>query len=76
MWLVIGTKIVLAACTACATALYFAPILIVLAYKLKFLDIPNTALKNHRQATPYLGGLVVYLGMLRLRLFFFSPCTI
>ena len=28
------------------------------------LDIPTTAIKNHKTATPYLGGVAVFIGMI------------
>ncbi len=64
MWLAWYTQLGVTMLASFLSALYFGPICIALAHKLNFLDFPTTSLKNHRQPTPYLGGLVVYLGML------------
>jgi UDP-GlcNAc:undecaprenyl-phosphate GlcNAc-1-phosphate transferase len=43
---------------------YMVPICIKIAYKLRFLDEPDGAIKVHKQATPYMGGVAVYMGFL------------
>jgi len=43
---------------------YLVPILSKVAFKLGIVDIPDGRLKKHKLATPYLGGLAVYIGFL------------
>lgn len=49
---------------ACIATLYFVPLLSAVAYKLNILDIPDARLKTHKEPTPYLGGVAVYLGFI------------
>ena len=46
------------------------PIARIIAKKLNILDIPDGKIKQHTVATPYLGGVAVYLGTLIPSLFF------
>ena len=41
--------------------LYLIPMMISAALKFKILDMPDDGLKTHKKATPYLGGLAVYI---------------
>ena len=50
--------------TASVISLYFLPLLIKVAYKLSIVDKPDNILKKHEFATPYLGGLGIYLGLI------------
>lgn len=43
---------------------YLIPFFCSLARKLNFVDVPDGGIKNHKQPTPYLGGLAVYCGFL------------
>jgi UDP-GlcNAc:undecaprenyl-phosphate GlcNAc-1-phosphate transferase len=43
---------------------YLVPICIKIAHTLQFLDQPDGAIKVHKQATPYMGGVAVYIGFL------------
>lgn len=43
---------------------YLVPICIKIARRLQFLDEPDGAIKVHKQATPYMGGVAVYVGFL------------
>lgn len=43
---------------------YLVPICIKIAYRLQFLDEPDGTVKVHKQATPYMGGIAVYMGFL------------
>lgn len=70
MWHIAG-HIGGAALLGCIAALYFGPIVMTLAHKFNFLDIPDLELKNHKQPVAYAGGLVVYLGMLVSLMLFF-----
>jgi len=54
----------LTAVLAFALALYLAPSIIAAAHRYGILDRPDGNLKVQRDAVPYLGGLVVFLGML------------
>ncbi|MEE2902614.1 MAG: MraY family glycosyltransferase [Myxococcota bacterium] len=45
-------------------SLYFTPIVRKAAVKYGVMDIPNTKLKNHKEPTPYLGGVSMYLAFL------------
>lgn len=47
-----------------ALALYLAPILIRAALRYGIVDRPSTPLKDHKEPTPYLGGLVVFVAFL------------
>lgn len=42
-------------------ALYFTPIIILAARKTGFLDKPDNKLKKHKEPTPYLGGVAVFI---------------
>jgi len=42
----------------------FAPICIYFAKKFNIVDVPDGRIKIHKQPTPYLGGLVVYFGLM------------
>ena len=54
----------LTAVLAFGLALYLAPPIIAAAHRYGILDQPDGNLKVQREAVPYLGGLVVFLGML------------
>lgn len=43
---------------------YLVPICCSIANKIGILDVPDGAIKKHERATPYLGGLAVYLGFI------------
>lgn len=43
---------------------YLVPLLASFAHKLGVLDKPDGILKKHEQATPYLGGLAIYIGFI------------
>lgn len=43
---------------------YLVPFFCSLAHKLSFVDVPDGRIKQHAQATPYMGGLAVYCGFL------------
>lgn len=53
--------------------LFLVPYLCDVAQKLHIMDIPDGNIKNHKKATPYLGGIAVYLGLFGT-IFFFLPC--
>jgi UDP-GlcNAc:undecaprenyl-phosphate GlcNAc-1-phosphate transferase len=42
-------------------ALYLLPLLIKTAFRFNILDKPDGKIKNHKKATPYLGGLALYV---------------
>ncbi len=43
---------------------YLVPLVMSFAIRLKVLDVPDGKIKNHAKATPYLGGIAVYIGFL------------
>lgn len=43
---------------------YLVPVCIKIAHRLQFLDEPDGTIKIHKQATPYMGGVAVYVGFL------------
>lgn len=43
---------------------YFVPLCIRIAQRLQFIDEPDGDIKKHAHATPYLGGVAIYLGYL------------
>lgn len=43
---------------------YLVPVLIAIAHKWQFMDVPDGKIKQHAQATPFLGGIAVYCGFL------------
>lgn len=43
---------------------YLVPVLAAFAIRLRVLDIPDGKIKKHEKATPYLGGIAVYIGFL------------
>jgi UDP-GlcNAc:undecaprenyl-phosphate GlcNAc-1-phosphate transferase len=49
---------------ALAISLYFTPLIRRGAIHYKVLDNPDSALKQHREPTPYLGGIAIYLSFL------------
>ncbi|MFA5075005.1 MAG: MraY family glycosyltransferase [Candidatus Babeliales bacterium] len=42
-------------------AFYLVPMFINAAFRFNILDIPDGKIKNHKKATPYLGGLAIYV---------------
>lgn len=54
------TPFVLAFAAACALCVAVTPLFMALARRLDFMDRPNTALKVHKAAVPYLGGLAIF----------------
>lgn len=44
--------------------LYLVPFFCVLARRLKFIDVPDGKMKVHKQSTPYMGGVAVYVGFI------------
>jgi UDP-GlcNAc:undecaprenyl-phosphate/decaprenyl-phosphate GlcNAc-1-phosphate transferase len=51
---------------------FLVPHVCSVAQKLHIMDVPDGNIKKHKQATPYLGGVAVYLGFTGT-LFFFLP---
>ena len=49
---------------AATLSLYLAPVLIRAALRYGIVDRPSTALKQHKEPVPYLGGLVVFVAFL------------
>ncbi len=43
---------------------YLVPLLSAVALRLNVLDVPDGKIKNHEKATPYLGGVAIYIGFL------------
>lgn len=43
---------------------YLIPFVIKVAKKLKILDIPDGVVKQHKEPTPYLGGVAIYIGFI------------
>ena len=43
---------------------YLVPFFCSIAHRFEFVDIPDGRIKQHKQATPYMGGLAVYCGFL------------
>lgn len=56
--------LLLAASISFAVTFNIIPLLIKLAYKIGAIDNPDGRIKTHQQATPYLGGLAVYMGFI------------
>lgn len=46
------------------TTFYLIPFVIKIAKKLKILDIPDGVIKQHKEPTPYLGGIAIYVGFI------------
>lgn len=67
-----GLEIVFASIVAFGITFYMVPLLSAVAFKLGILDNPDGQLKNHKQPTPYLGGVAVYIGFITA-LALFSP---
>ncbi len=53
-----------AAFVAFSTTYYLVPLMIQVAHRLHILDNPDGKLKQHKQPTPYLGGVAVYGGLI------------
>jgi len=45
-------------------AFYLIPILRTVAIRLKVLDIPDGKIKKHKEPTPYLGGIAIYIAFI------------
>jgi UDP-GlcNAc:undecaprenyl-phosphate GlcNAc-1-phosphate transferase len=45
-------------------ALYLLPLLIKTAFRFNILDEPDGKIKKHKKATPYLGGLAIYISFI------------
>lgn len=43
---------------------YLVPMFISAAFRFNILDIPDGKIKNHKKATPYLGGLAIYVPLI------------
>lgn len=43
---------------------YLVPVCCIIARRLQFIDAPDGKIKTHKQPTPYLGGVAVYVGFL------------
>lgn len=61
---VLGLKLFFSIIISFLVTFYLVPLLAVFATRLKVLDVPDGKIKNHAQATPYLGGVAVYIGFL------------
>jgi UDP-GlcNAc:undecaprenyl-phosphate/decaprenyl-phosphate GlcNAc-1-phosphate transferase len=57
-------KILLAFMSSFFITFYVVPLLRAAALKLSIVDYPDGKLKTHKIATPYLGGIAVYLGFI------------
>lgn len=64
MGIVLGLKISFSILISFLITFYLVPLLAAFAIRLKVLDIPDGKIKNHEKATPYLGGVGVYIGFL------------
>jgi UDP-GlcNAc:undecaprenyl-phosphate GlcNAc-1-phosphate transferase len=51
-------------CVACMLAWWATPIARNTALRYNIVDVPDGRLKDHKQPTPYLGGIVVYMSFL------------
>lgn len=49
---------------SCVVTFYIVPLLLKIARKIGAIDAPDGHIKTHTQATPYLGGLAVYIGFI------------
>ena len=56
---------------AFAFSFYLVPVLAETARKRAFLDIPDGKIKQHKKATPYLGGLAIYLSFITILALFY-----
>jgi UDP-GlcNAc:undecaprenyl-phosphate/decaprenyl-phosphate GlcNAc-1-phosphate transferase len=72
MELLYALKLAASALVSFALSIYLVPLLISVAHKLNFLDVPNTQLKIHKKPTPYLGGIAIY-GATLVSLILFFP---
>lgn len=57
-------KLVFALAISFLITFYLVPIMRAIAFKFNILDVPDGKIKQHKQSTPYLGGLAVYLGFI------------
>lgn len=61
MWLI---KLVFGLLISFLMTFYLVPIVIKIATRFGILDNPDGKIKNHKQPTPYLGGVAVYMGFI------------
>lgn len=57
-------KIIFACVISFLMTTYLVPLMIAVAHKLNILDTPNGGLKQHKEPTPYLGGVALYVGFI------------
>lgn len=57
-------KIIFAGVISFLMTTYLVPLMIAVAHKLQILDTPNGGLKQHKEPTPYLGGVALYVGFI------------
>lgn len=62
--------------SAFAVTWFLTPIIIRLAQKNHYLDLPDNIRKFHRQETPHLGGVALFAGLILSTLFWTSNLTI
>ena len=60
----INTRLLFSGILSFLFTTYLIPIFIKIARKCNILDHPNGTVKTHKEPTPYLGGVAVYLGFL------------
>lgn len=57
-------KTLFAAIFSFLVTFYLVPFFCALARRLKFVDVPDGKIKVHKQSTPYMGGVAVYVGFI------------
>jgi UDP-GlcNAc:undecaprenyl-phosphate GlcNAc-1-phosphate transferase len=57
-------KLIFALAISFLITFYLVPIMRSIAFKFGILDVPDGKVKMHKQSTPYLGGLAIYLGFI------------
>lgn len=61
---VIATKLFFSLLLSFLFAFYLIPILKTVAVRLNILDVPDGQIKKHKEPTPYLGGVAVYISFI------------
>lgn len=61
---VIATKLFFSLLLSFLFAFYLIPILKTVAVRLNVLDVPDGRVKKHKEPTPYLGGIAVYISFI------------
>lgn len=70
-WYELGTRALGAFGISYGVSRFLIPLMIAIAQRMSVVDAPDGKLKTHKAATPYLGGIAVYVGFITALALFF-----